>query len=317
MIFKTTVLLVLAAIFSTESAEGSDKINVVTSVPDLAWVAAEIGGERVAAKPLLRGTENPHFVDAVPEFIRLVAEADIVCIVGLDLEVGYMPAVLARSGNAQVQPGGKGYCEAGKAVAVLERPTGPVDRSMGDVHPTGNPHFYLGPKALAEGAKEIAAALERVDPTNAAVYKKGLAAFAANIEALEREVAAQLKPLRDAQEKAGKPVLLEYHKEFAYFLEEYGLKSFGSIEEKPGVPPSAGHLGEIAGAAKAAGVRVVLAADYNPARTLTRFTELSGIAAAVVPTMIQPEGTFKTYAALQTHIADTLVKAAAGGKLQN
>ena len=137
----------IAALLTSLSATALAKVKVVTTIPDLAWVAAEVGGDHVETKALLRGNENAHFVDAVPEFTRLTADADVVCIAGLDLEVGYMPAVLTRSGNAKIQPGGAGYCEAGKSVQVLEKLTTAVDRSMGDVHPAGNPHFYLSPKA--------------------------------------------------------------------------------------------------------------------------------------------------------------------------
>jgi zinc/manganese transport system substrate-binding protein len=243
----------------------------------------------------------------VPEFTRLVATADIVCVVGLELEVGYMPPVLARSGNAQVQPGGKGYCEAGKSVTVLDKPSGPVDRSMGDVHPHGNPHFYLSPKALAESAKTIATTLKAVDSVHAGDYEKRLAAFTQEMKALSSEIATILKPLLESQAATGKPVVMEYHREFTYFLSENGLESFGSVEEKPGVPPSAGRLGTIATSAKVADVKVVLAADYNPSATLQRFAELSGVKLVVVPTMMQPAGSIKTYAALQRHIAGSLI----------
>lgn len=305
MIFKR--LSLIAACFFANPAIAADKLKVITSIPDLAWVTEVIGGDRVDAKPLLRGTENPHFVDAIPEFTRLVASADIVCIVGLDLEVGYMPPVLARSGNAQVQPGGKGYCEAAKSVSVLDKPTSPVDRSMGDVHPHGNPHFYLSPRSLAESAKTIAATLKAVDSAHAGDYDKRLATFVQEMRELSTEITAILKPLRDLQAATGKAVIMEYHREFAYFMNEYGLESFGSVEEKPGVPPSAGRLGSIATASKTAGVLGVLAADYNPRGTLQRFAELSGVKPLVVPTMTQPAGSLKTYAALHRHIANSLV----------
>ena len=126
------LLLLLAGI--THGVVALAKVKVVATVPELAWAAAEIGGGAVEVHALLRGNENPHYVDAVPEFTRLVAEADIVCVVGLDLEVGYMPAVLSRSGNAKVQPGGPGYCDASKSVPVLEKATSAVDRSLALKH---------------------------------------------------------------------------------------------------------------------------------------------------------------------------------------
>lgn len=306
MIFKNTLISIFCGIMSFHLL-AAERIKVVTTLPDFAWMVQEIGGEFVEAKALLRGTENPHYVDAVPDFIRLVADAKVVCIAGLDLEVGYMPAVLSKSGNAAVQPGGPGYCELGKAVTTLDKPTGPVDRSMGDVHPGGNPHFFLSPRSLAESSQEVVKVLSRVDAAHAAQYEKAGAAFKAKLENLGKEIKAKLEPFRAAQQ--GKPLLLEYHKEYAYFLAEYGLLSFGSLEEKPGMPPSAGRLATVGSSAKAAGVKLVLAADYNPEKTLARFQEISGIPPVIVPTMIQAKGAATSYPELQKHIADALLKA--------
>jgi zinc/manganese transport system substrate-binding protein len=289
------------------SAWGAERIKVVTTLPDFAWMVQEIGGEFVEAKALLRGTENPHYVDAVPDFIRQVADAKVVCLAGMDLEVGYMPAVLSKSGNATVQPGGAGYCEIGKSVTALDKPVGSVDRSMGDVHPAGNPHFFLSPRSLAEGSQEVVKVLSRVDAAHAPQYEKAGVAFKTKMENLGKEIRTKLEPFRTAQQ--GKPLLLEYHKEYAYFLAEYGLLSFGSLEEKPGMPPSAGRLAAVSAAAKAAGVKMVLAADYNPVKTLQRFQEISGIPAVIVPTMIQAKAVATNYPDLQRHIADALVKA--------
>lgn len=300
-------LLAFCALFYSLSAAAADRLKVITTVPDLAWMVQEIGGDLVEAKPLLRGTENPHFVDAVPDFIRQVADAKVVCLVGLDLEIGYMPPILAKSGNVAVQPGGNGYCEVGRTVTVLDKPSGPVDRSMGDVHPTGNPHFYLSPKAMAEAGQTVTQVLSKVDPSHAAQYEKGLTTFAGKMKSLEQDIHKLLEPFRAAQK--GKAILIEYHKEYAYFLAAYGIQSFGSIEEKPGVPPSAGRLGAIGAEAKAAGVRVALGADYNPSKTLQRFQEISGIPVVIVPTMIQPKGAVTSYPELQKHIAEGLLKA--------
>jgi zinc/manganese transport system substrate-binding protein len=294
----------VVSLFTVPAAGAADaKIKIVTTIPDLAWSAREIGGDRVEVSALLKGTENPHYVDAVPEFILRVADADIVCMVGLDLEVGYMPPVLSRSGNAAVQPGGKGYCNTGSTVPVLEKPSGPVDRSMGDIHPGGNPHFYLSPAALAAASETVAAALTVRDPDNADAYKTRQQALQTQLHAIGAEARQILAPVLARQTK---PLIIEYHKEFAYYFDYYGLKSFGSIEEKPGVPPSAGRLGEIALAARAAGVAMVLATDYAPAKTLQRFSELSGIPVVTVPTMVQPDGQQKTYADLQRFLATAI-----------
>jgi zinc/manganese transport system substrate-binding protein len=283
-------------------------IPVVTTMTELAWAAEQIGGAHVAARSLLEGTENPHYVDAVPEYIRLVADAQAVILVGMDLEIGWMPKVLARSGNAQVQVGGKGYCEAGKGVDVLEKPTGDVNRSMGDVHPGGNPHFWLSPKALGQAAGPITDTLIAVDPAHSADYLKGRDAFRKKLDEIAEKNQAKLKAVASGVAAW----VIEYHKEFSYFFNQYGLKSFGSIEEKPGVLPSAGRLAQVGLSAKQAGVKVVLAGEYAPKKTLERFTEISGIPVAQLPTSIQPGGKIRDYAELQALLVDTLVKHASG-----
>ena len=140
--------LYLVALFTTPVF--AESLRVVTTTTDLAWLTKQIGGDEVEVTSLLSGEEDPHYVDAVPRFIHLVANADIVCVVGMDLEIGWMPKVLSKSANAQVQPGGKGYCETGKGVEALDVITNDVDRSMGDVHPDGNPHFQLSPLHMAQ-----------------------------------------------------------------------------------------------------------------------------------------------------------------------
>jgi len=309
--------LILIFLLNTSPAFGSKKIQIVTSIPDLAWVAAEIGGERIQSRSLLKGTENPHFVDAVPEFIRVVAEADIVCIVGLDLEIGYMSAVLRRSGNAKVQPGGNGYCETGKSVQTLEKPTSPVDRSMGDVHPYGNPHFYMSPKSLAEASKQIAISLKTVDPNNSHEYDKGVDNFQKKMNFLSSEITKILSPVVQLQNSTNKSLLMEYHREFTYFLFEYGLKSHGSLEDKPGVAPSAGRLVQVAESAKTAGVKIILAATYNPSAPVAKFSQLSQIKTLILPTLVQPKGKFPDYRDLQIYIAESIVGAIATGGPKN
>lgn len=300
--FLSLFLLALAATISFADS----KIKVVTTTTDLAWAVREIGGDLVEVNSLLTGTENPHFVDTVPEFIRLVGEAQIVCIIGMDLEVGWIPKVLSRSGNGQVQPGGKGYCDTGSAITALEKPTGPIDRSMGDIHPAGNPHFWLNPKALGEAAGPIRDALIRVDPARLNVYTKNHKALVKTLEELLFKNRAKLAA---ALSKIAGPAVIEYHKEFTYLFDAYGIKSFGSIEEKPGIPPSAGRIAEVALTAKAAGVRLAIGGEFAPRKTLGRFAELSGIKSEQLPTSTQPNGKAKSYPELQNLLVNTILAA--------
>lgn len=271
VVFLTVLLFFPAALAA--------KLKVVASIPDLAHAIEVIGGDEVEVGALLKGPEDPHFADAVPSYILQASRADVVCVVGMELETGWIPKVLAKSGNSKVQPGGQGYCDAARSVKALDVPTGPIDRSMGDVHPAGNPHYYLSPLALSEAAREIAKVLIRVRPDSSAKFQHGLESFQREMRALQQRMMERLK----AGSKGKSLYPMEYHKEFAYFFRDYGLKSYGSIEEKPGVPPSAGRLAQVALAAKKAGVTVALAAQHAPERATNKFAELSGIPVKRVP----------------------------------
>lgn len=275
-------------------------LEVVTTTPDLAEVARDIGGPEVHVTSLLSGTEDPHFLEASPAFVLKVARADAVCQVGLELEVGWLPRVLTKTGKAQIQPGGDGFCDTGSKVKVLDKPTGPVDRSGGDVHPSGNPHFYLSPIALAEAGEVVRDTLARLRPEKSAEFSKRFEDFRGRMRRLKDATAVRL---------AKAPTVIEYHKEYRYFLDLYGVKSIGAIEEKPGVPPSAARLATRATDAKKAGVGLALAATTNPEKNLKRFAELSGIPYAQVPAMVQVDGDkWNTIEKVQNGLADTLIK---------
>jgi zinc/manganese transport system substrate-binding protein len=286
-------------------AKPQQPLKVVTTLPDLAEVVRRVGGDAVTVEALLSGREDAHFVDAVPNFIRKVADADIVCVVGLELEMGWMPRVLPRSGNRKVQEGGQGYCEAGRAVETLDKPSGPIDRSMGDVHPSGNPHFNLSPKALAQAAGVVAQVLSQNRPKDAALFEKNLARFRQDMQTLENDIRERLKPAIELSKKQA--IAIEYHKEFTYFFNLYGLRSYGSIEEKPGVPPSAARLADIATRAKNDGVKIAIGARYSPDRHFKRFSELSGIPFKQLPTAVHKEGDANSIESLQKLIADAIL----------
>lgn len=300
------ILVLILGLFAGLSSAYAAKLKVVTTLPDLAHVVEAIGGDEVEVTSLLKGPEDPHFVDAVPEFIRLTSRADIVCQVGLGLESGWIPKVLSKSGNAKVQRGGAGFCEAGRSVKVIDVPTGAVDRSMGDIHPEGNPHYYLSPISLAESGEEIANVLSAAKPASAEKFAKGLEAFRKSMQDTQNKMSAKLK----AGLSGKKLLAMEYHKEFAYFFKAYQIPTFGTIEEKPGVPPSAGRLAQIGLDAKKAGVTVALAAQHAPDRSLQKFTELSGVPVKKVPVSAGREG---SGAAPLEKLQDALIDAVLSG----
>ena len=273
-----------ALVLLTATAEA--KLKILTTLPDLAFAAAAIVGDQGEVDSLLSGSENPHFVDARPDFIRRVSDADVVCAVGLQLEAGWLPRVLQKSGNSKVQPGGAGFCELGQSVTLLQVQSQGVDRSMGDLHPQGNPHFWISPLALAESTAGLVKILSQLDPSSAPTFAKNATAFKKQMRDLVESLKPGLKAAVQSAKKATdkEPQVIEYHREFAYLFEAYGLTSAGSIEEKPGVPPSAARLGTVALQAKDSGVRFAIAAPYAPLSLIHKFSEVSSIPHAILPT---------------------------------
>ncbi|WP_374075520.1 metal ABC transporter substrate-binding protein [Bdellovibrio bacteriovorus] len=262
------------------SVSAAAKIKVVATQPDIAEVVQAIGGDQVEVQTLLRGSEDPHYAEARPDFILKVNRADVVCSVGLDLEIGWLPKVLSKSGNAKVQDGAPGSCVLGKSVKALDVPVGVIDRSLGDVHAHGNPHFVLSPEKLAESGAEVVRALSQAEPGKSSEFEKNYDAFKKKMADLQSRLAKTVK----------KAKVMEYHKEFTYFFNAYGLESVGSLEEKPGMPPSAARIAQVAKLAKDNKVTVLFATPSAPHKTLERFQELSGVPVVVVPSYVQSSG---------------------------
>lgn len=278
-------------------------IRVVTSTTDIAWLVQRVGGKNIEVKALARPGDDYHFLDARPDYILAVSRADMVCRIGADLEIGWIPKILERAANSKVMAGESGDCDLSRSVTILEKPNKPVDRSMGDVHSSGNPHYWLSPLEMAKAAAEIEARLTAIEPGKSAEFSANRAQVEEELKALYRKIKEKLKPL------AGKSVI-EYHKDFYYFIQVYGLKPTGSIEEIPGVSPSAARLGKVAVDAKRNGLSLALASEHSPKATLDKFKELSGVPIAVLPTSLKDPSLPEAYSAWQTELADKILKAA-------
>jgi len=242
------------ALAALSAAPARADLKVATSITDLASVAQFVGGKHVVAQSLCPGDEDPHFVPAKPSLMKAIQHADVYVSTGLELDTGWLPLVLPGSRNPKIQPGAKGFVDASEGVTVLEKPNGTVSRASGDVHPLGNPHYYLDPKALEVVADHLAGVFGRLDPANAADYATNAKAFDARMETSLEKWQKQLAPYQGT-------AIVPYHKNFIYFIERFGLKKFGDVEPKPGIPPTPRHIAELAAAMKQAGVRVV---EYQP-----------------------------------------------------
>jgi zinc/manganese transport system substrate-binding protein len=300
------VVLILISEASASTQLSPPKILVVTSTPDIAWAIREIGGDRVEVQSLLTGREDPHFVDARPDYVAKISKADVVCSVGLELEVGWLPKVLAKAARREIQPGGKGYCEFGSKVETLEKPTSPVNRSQGDVHPAGNPHFWLSPSVFAKATREAVDALERVRPELKGAFDARYSEFLRMMLGLENRLQAKLSQsaLTGANARYA-----EYHREFVYFSKSFGLTGVAVLEEKPGLSPSAARLAMVSTQLKAEKVSLVLAATSAPQKLIRKFEELSGLKVAVVPVSVQSNSDFESYPKLLERIVDVLIEA--------
>jgi zinc/manganese transport system substrate-binding protein len=233
----TLAIFVLAIALPAASA-----IRVVATFPDLADIARQIGGERVEVVTIAEGNQDPHKVPVKPSFVTKLNRADAVVVMGLGLEHAFLPPLLEVARNAKIAPGESGYIDASLYVTPLEVPTS-QNRTQGELHPLGNPHFNLDPVEGKLMARAIAEGLERVDPAGAQTYQNGLARYTALLDARIAEWAKLAAPLRGAR-------VVSYHPDLIYLAERYGLELIGTIETKPGVPATPAHLEELIDAMK-------------------------------------------------------------------
>jgi zinc/manganese transport system substrate-binding protein len=207
-------------------------LNVLATLPWIGSAAKEIGKDKINVSVLAKPSQDAHFLEAKPSMILAARKADIIMYDGLDLEIGYLPLIIESSKNPKLMPGQQGNFDCSQFITVLEKPT-TVDRSMGDVHPLGNPHYHFSPSRVLRVAEGIARLLADADKSNAAYYEANYKAFAERVR--EKEKQWHTIPLQGRKYVA-------YHKYFEYLADEFGFRFIGYLEPKPGIPPSAGHI---------------------------------------------------------------------------
>jgi zinc/manganese transport system substrate-binding protein len=285
-ILRTVPLVLLAALATPASAA----LRVVTTTEGLASLAREVAGDRAAVEPLSRGVQDPHYVDANPLLAVRLRAADLLVDVGLELEAGWLPPLVAQSRNPRILPGAPGRLTAASAVAVLDAPAGAVDRSQGDIHPGGNPHFLADPRRAVQVASAIAERLAALDAGDAAGYRARAEAFGRKVDAALARWSGALEPVK------GRAVFT-HHRTLPYFLAWTGLRSAGELEPRPGVPPPPSHLAALVQIAKKEGVRAVLVEGYYDARSGELVSRLSGGRLVVIPGDVGADPAAKDYVA--------------------
>ena len=273
---KTAALALGAITFI--SAQSTAQLRVVATTPDLASVAREIGGDRVNVVALAKPTEDAHFVDAKPSFIVTLNRADALIEGGAELELGWLPPLLENSRNSKIAAGAPGRIVASEGIRLLEIPTS-FDRSKGDIHSLGNPHFMIDPAAAKVVARNIASHFAALDPRNAATYNANLARFNSRIDAKLADWQKQLAPYRGAK-------IVTYHRDFIYFAQRFGLSIVDELEPKPGIAPSPAHLAQVIGEMKRNNVKLILVQPFQNRKTAETVARQTG--AAVVDAPQQP-----------------------------
>lgn len=298
---KRLVILALAGLVLGLPGAAHGALRVVTTTQDLAALAEVVGGDAINVESLTPGTRDPHFADAKPSMIRRVNRADLLLLLGADMEIGWLPALIQSARNRDVQPGGQGYLDLSASVALLGKPTGTVTRAMGDVHPKGNPHYWLDPRNGLRMARAIAARLSELDPGNAADYQTRLADFTETLEDKFESWRRQLAALR------GRPVIA-YHTSFVYLADAFGFEVADEVEPKPGIAPSADYLNQLIGRIKSEDIDLLIMEPYYERRSAAYLNKQTGIRVAVVPQSVGARKGIATYIGLFDAIVAVLIQ---------
>src|SRR5581483_2230902 len=213
-------LLVLFAFLLAAPAFAQGKLNVIATTEDLAAIAREVGGDRISIDSIAKGYQDPHFVEAKPSFILKLQKADVLIVVGRELEIGWLPPLEQQSRNGKIQPGADGYLDASLQAQILEVPTGQITRAMGDVHPLGNPHYWLDPENGKRIAKEIADKFSQLRANARAYFQQRLADFTTRLDTAEKGWLAKMAPYKGTK-------MVTYHRSFPNFAERFGLDIVG------------------------------------------------------------------------------------------
>ena len=250
---------VVAAVMAI-AAPARGAITVVTSTEDLAALAREVGGDRVTVEAIAKGYQDPHFVEPKPSFILKLHSADLLIVIGRELEIGWLPPLIQQSRNAKIQVGGDGYLDASLTATILEIPTGQITRAMGDVHPQGNPHYWLDPGNGRRIAQAIQARLSAISRNDAQYFAQQYAAFDRKLADSEKRWDAEMASYKGLK-------VVTYHNSWPNFARRFGLDVVGYVEPRPGIPPSPSHTIDLITAMKRDQVKLILVEPYFDLKT--------------------------------------------------
>ena len=298
IIILLTLLLGLSGL-----AYGKDVISVLTTTEDLKSITEAIGGAKVDVDSLARGYQDPHFVAAKPSFMMKAKNADLFMVIGLELEIGYEELIINGSRNQKIRIGQPGYLDVSEGVNLLEVPTTTkIDRSMGDVHPMGNPHYWLDPENVKMVAYNIAKRLSELSPGNAPYFQENLASFDKKMDEKMAEWNKKMEPFK------GRKIAI-YHRSWPYFVDRFGLVIACELEPKPGIPPSPAHLKEVIDIIKRDKVGVILMEVFYDEKPAQFVAGQTGAKVIVVPNSVGGTKDANDYFSLMDTIINKLADA--------
>jgi zinc/manganese transport system substrate-binding protein len=276
MFSKLRLTLASLAGAAVLAAPAGAQLKVVTSTTDLYDIAKSVGGNRITATHIGEGYQDPHFIEAKPSFVLQLRNADVWAFVGLDLEIGWMPVLLDGARNPNIKMGAPGYVDVSRAIPLLDVPSGNVDRSQGDVHPLGNPHYWLDPENGRRIARLFKNKFTELDPAGAAVYADNERKFEARLNTTERTWTDELAKIK------GQPVVA-WHTSWRYFAEYTKMNIVGFMEPKPGVPPSPAHLAGLIQTMKRTGAKVIVMEPFYDQKTADFVAAHTGAKVLILP----------------------------------
>jgi zinc/manganese transport system substrate-binding protein len=304
MLMKRIIVIsaVIVAVLAANTSARRAPVNVVTTTEDLWSIVKEIGGDKVSAEALARGYQDPHFVEAKPSFILKLNRADLLVLVGLELEQAWLPPLITQSRNAKIQLGSAGYLDASRTAKIVDIPTGPVTRAMGDVHPQGNPHYWLDPDNGRRIAKAVQAKLTELSRGDADYFNQRYADFDRRLADGEKRWQAALAPYKGTK-------IVTYHRSWTNFAQVFGLDVIGYVEPKPGIPPSPSHTLELVQEMKRQNVKIVLVEPYFDVKTPNAIARDTGATVLVMPPSVGGVKEVQNYIQLFDYNINLLVDA--------
>ena len=287
MIRKILKIISVYSLLATFSLNA--ETNVITTVTDLRYIAEQVGKDKIKVESMIRGFDDPHYVMTRPDFLVKLSEAHIFCQVGLDLEIGWAPLLLQQSRNIKIQKGQNGFCDGSVGINILGKPTVQVDRSMGDMHIFGNPHYISDPVNAIQVANNIMSALQRVDPENNDFYQQNYEEFRERLVKLTKEEMKAFQPYFGSR-------VAVFHDEFMYIANRFKFNANLTLEERPGIPPSSRYLEQVIKNMKANNIKVILISPVNnPQFAEYVSSQVPGSQVVIMPTSVGALPEIKTY----------------------